>query len=66
MAGTALKDVGGETAPSQVIIVVYIKEDYRHIHQTHTASLYSSRLVLEHEVPSNVTHYHGSSKKEKA
>ena len=34
MAGTALKDIGGETAPSQVVIVVYIKEDYRHIHQS--------------------------------
>jgi hypothetical protein len=34
MAGTAFKDVGGETAPSQVVIVVYIKEDYRHNRQS--------------------------------
>jgi hypothetical protein len=31
--GRPLKDVGGETAPSQGTIAVSIKEDYRYIHQ---------------------------------
>jgi hypothetical protein len=65
--GRPLKDVGGETAPSQVIIVVYIKEDYRNIHQSPHLRLIQlfCRSSKGSTVPSKDDLRRSSSRKEK-